>query len=69
MRIFNYTSPNYFHTMGSRVIAGREFTWNDVCNQRPVSILSENLERELFGSAQAQLASRSPISNRWRGIK
>src|SRR5579863_6534425 len=26
MRLFNYTSPNYFHTMGSRMIAGREFT-------------------------------------------
>ena len=55
MRLFNYTSPNYFHTMGSRIIAGREFTWDDVYNQRPVSILSENLARELFGSAQAAI--------------
>jgi ABC-type antimicrobial peptide transport system permease subunit len=58
MRLFNYTSPNYFHTMGSRVIAGREFTWDDVYNQRPVGILSENLARELFGSAQAAIGKQ-----------
>jgi hypothetical protein len=55
MRLFNYTSPNYFHTMGSRMIAGREFTWDDVYKQRPVIILSENLARELFGSARAAI--------------
>ncbi|HEV2280459.1 MAG TPA: ABC transporter permease [Acidobacteriaceae bacterium] len=58
MRLFNYTSPNYFHTMGSRLIAGREFTWDDVYGQRPVVILSENLARELFGSAQAAIGKQ-----------
>ena len=58
MRLFNYTSPNYFHTMGSRLIAGREFTWDDVYNERPVSMLSENLARELFGSAQAAIGKQ-----------
>ena len=58
MRLFNYTSPNYFHTMGSRMIAGREFTWDDVYNQRPVGIISENLARELFGSAQAAIGKQ-----------
>ena len=58
MRLFNYTSPNYFHTMGSRMIAGREFTWDEVYNQRPVSIVSENLARELFGSAQAAIGKQ-----------
>jgi predicted permease len=58
MRLFNYTSPNYFHTMGSRLIAGREFTWDDVYNQRPVGILSENVARELFGSAQAAIGKQ-----------
>jgi ABC-type antimicrobial peptide transport system permease subunit len=37
------------------MIAGREFSWDDVYNQRPVVVLSENLARELFGSAQAAL--------------
>ncbi|HTM18438.1 MAG TPA: ABC transporter permease [Terracidiphilus sp.] len=58
MRLFNYTSPRYFSTMGSRMIAGREFTWDDVYNQRPVVILSENLARELFGSAGAAVGKQ-----------
>jgi len=58
MRLFNYTSPKYFHSMGSRMMAGREFTWDDVYNQRPVIILSENLARELFGSGQAAIGKQ-----------
>ena len=58
MRLFNYVSPNYFHALGSRIVAGREFTWNDIYDQRPVSILSENLARELFGSAQAAIGKQ-----------
>jgi len=58
MRVFNYTSPNYFHTMGASVIAGREFTWDEVYSQRPVAIISENLARELFGSAQAAIGKQ-----------
>jgi hypothetical protein len=58
MRVFSYTSPNYFHTMGSRMIAGREFTWEEVYSQRPVAIISENLARELFGSAQAAVGKQ-----------
>jgi predicted permease len=61
MRLFNYTSPNYFHTMGSRMTAGREFTWDDVYNQRPVGIISENLARELFGSAQAAIGKQITV--------
>jgi predicted permease len=61
MRLFNNTSPNYFHTMDSQLIAGREFTWDDVYNQRPVGILSENLARELFGSAQAAIGKQITV--------
>jgi ABC-type antimicrobial peptide transport system permease subunit len=44
--------------MGSRLIVGREFTWDDVYSQRPVAILSENLARELFGSDQAAIGKQ-----------
>ncbi len=50
MRLYNYTSPGYFHTAGTRFIAGRDFTWSEVYAVRPVGILSEGLARELFGS-------------------
>jgi len=61
MRVFNYNSPNYFKTMGSRMITGREFTWDDVYYERPVVILSDNLARELFGAAPAAIGQQVTI--------
>jgi predicted permease len=61
MRVFNYNSPNYFKTMGSRMITGREFTWDDVYHERPVVILSDNLARELFGAAPAAIGQQVTI--------
>ena len=55
MRLYNYVSPGYFHTAGTNIIAGRDFTWSDTYGKRPVGILSENLARECCGSAQAAI--------------
>ena len=55
LRLFNYVSPGYFHTAGTRIIAGRDFTWADIYGLRPVGMLSENLARELCGSPQAAI--------------
>lgn len=53
MRLFNYVSPGYFHTAGTRLVAGRDFTWTEIYNLRPIGIVSESLARELWGSPQA----------------
>ena len=55
LRLFNYVSPGYFRTAGTRFVAGRDFTWDEVYNLRPVGILSEGLARELWGSPQAAI--------------
>jgi len=55
MRVFNYVSPGYFHAAGTRFVSGRDFTWDDVYGLRNVGIISENLAREVFGSASAAL--------------
>jgi len=55
LRLYNYASPGYFHTAGTKIVAGRDFTWTDVYSLRPVGILSENLARECCGSAQAAI--------------
>jgi predicted permease len=52
---YQYVSPGLFHTAGTRVVVGREFTWSEVYNRRPVAILSESLARELWGSGSAGL--------------
>jgi predicted permease len=55
LRLYNYVSPGYFHAAGTKIIAGRDFTWTDTYGLRPVGILSENLARECCGSAQAAI--------------
>ena len=70
LRRFKWIAENYFKTMGNPLIAGRDITWSDVHNRRPVAIVSENLARELFGEPKAALGRRirqSP-SNPWREI-
>jgi predicted permease len=58
LRLFNYVSPNYFHTMGTRIVAGRDFTWIDVYGLRPGIILSEGFARSLWGSPAAAIGKR-----------
>ncbi len=55
MRLFNYVSPGYFHTAGTKIIAGRDLEWADVYGMRPVGMVSEGLARELFGSPSAAI--------------
>jgi predicted permease len=55
MRLFNYVSPGYFQTAGTRIVAGRDFTWEEVYDMRPVGMVSESLARELWGSPQAAI--------------
>ncbi len=61
MRLFNYISPGYFHSQGTRLVAGRDYTWDDTYGMRPVGIISENLARESWGSAQAAIGKHFRI--------
>ena len=36
---------------GTRLIAGRDYTWTDIYGRRPFVMVSENLARELWGNA------------------
>jgi predicted permease len=58
MRLFRYVAPGFFHTLGTRMVAGRELTWTDIYGRRPVVIISENLAREYWGSPSAALGKR-----------
>lgn len=70
LRVFKYVSPGYFHTSGTRLVAGREYTWSDLDALRPVTILSRNLAVELWGSPEAALGQRvRPDPNAsWRQV-
>ncbi len=58
IRLFNFVSPAYFSTMGTRLVAGRDFTWSDIYGLRPMVIVSENFARESWGSASAAVGKR-----------
>jgi predicted permease len=61
MRLFNYVAPGYFHTAGTRLVAGRDYTWDDIYGLRAVGIVSENLARESWGSAPAAIGKHFRI--------
>src|SRR5579862_8108372 len=61
MRLFNYVSPGYFQSEGTRLVAGRDYTWDDIYGLLPVGIVSENLARESWGSAQAAIGKHLRI--------
>ncbi|WP_446744458.1 ADOP family duplicated permease [Silvibacterium acidisoli] len=58
MRLYNYVLPGYFRTAGTRLVAGRDFTWAEIYETRPIGIVSEGLARELWGSPQAAIGKR-----------
>ena len=70
IRRFNFVSPGYFATLGTRIVAGREISWDDTYNKLPVAMISESMAREWWGSAQAALGKKIRIGNTddWREI-
>src|ERR1700677_997602 len=58
MRLYKYVSPGCFATAGTRLVAGRDVTWSEIYETRPVVLLSEELAREMWGSAQAAVGKR-----------
>jgi predicted permease len=69
LRLFKDVSPGYFQTVGTKLIGGRDYTWTDLYGRRAVAIVSENLARELFGTASAALGKRIGTSRRvWKEV-
>jgi predicted permease len=58
LRLFKFVSPGYMKTMGGSLVAGREFTWTDAYETRPVAMVSESLARELWGAPSAAIGKR-----------
>jgi predicted permease len=58
LRLYKYASPGFFHTAGTRLLAGRDITWEDIYKQRHVVLVSENLARELWSTPSAAIGKR-----------
>ena len=70
--VFKWVSPGYFQSIGTRLVAGRDFTWTDVYDYRPVTMVSENMARELWDEPAAAVGKRIRIAGSgapdWREI-
>lgn len=70
MRLYLNVSPGLFDSLGVRIEAGRDLTWTDIYEGRKFVLVSENLARELWGSAQAAVGERVRANDAdvWREI-
>jgi predicted permease len=70
IRRFVNISPGYFLTMGSPLIAGRDLTWAETYQKRPVALVSENLAREYWSTPENALGKHIRVANTddWREI-
>jgi predicted permease len=60
-RAYRHASPGLFAAQGSRLLAGRDFTWDDVFDQRRLAIVSEKMARESWGEPREALGKRIRI--------
>ena len=70
LRRYKWITGNYFSTMGNPLIAGRDFTWNDIYARAPVAIVNAQLAREHWGSPAAAIGRRirNTPKSEWREI-
>ena len=58
LRNFRYVSPGFFAAMGTKLIAGRDITWAEFQDHRPVALISENMAREIWGAPAEAVGKR-----------
>jgi len=70
LRRFKFVSPGTFSTLGIPFITGRDYTWDDIYQYHPVTIVSENTARELFQDPQNAIGKRIRVgtTDDWREI-
>ena len=70
IRRFINIAPGYFSTVGISLVAGRDLTWAESYQKRPVTLISENLAREYWGSAENAIGKKIRVATTddWREI-
>jgi predicted permease len=62
LRRFKNVVPGTFSTLGIPMIAGRDYTWDDLYQYHLVTIVSENTARELFQDPQNAIGKRIRVA-------
>jgi predicted permease len=70
LRRFKFVSPELLATQGTPLVAGRQFTWDDVYKKLPVAIVSENMARETWNDPSTALGKRIRVATTddWREV-
>jgi predicted permease len=70
LRLFKFMTPGLLKTMGNSLVAGRDFTWTDIYEKRPVALVSENMARELWKDPGAAIGKRirESLKAPWREV-
>ena len=68
--LYKQVSPGFLAAAGTRIIAGRDLTWNEVYGLRPVVMISENLAREEWGTPANAVGKRlrEDLGLPWREV-
>ncbi|HZL93801.1 MAG TPA: ABC transporter permease, partial [Vicinamibacterales bacterium] len=56
--VFRYASPDYFATLGTPIVAGRDLEWADHYGTQPVGVISQSFAEREWGSAAAAIGKR-----------
>ena len=67
---FKFMSPGFLKTVRIPLVAGRDFTWDDLYQKLPVAIVSENVAREYWPTPGDAIGKRIRVSSKddWREI-
>jgi len=70
LRRFKSITPGEFSTMGTPLVAGRDITWTDIYQKRPVAIVSENFAREYWDTPAKAIGKRIRVATTddWREV-
>ena len=67
---FRFVAPGFFKTLGTPLVAGRDFNWGDIYNKVPLAIISEKLARENWRDPSLALGQqiRANAKDDWREV-
>jgi predicted permease len=70
LRRFKFVVPGAFSTLGIPLVAGRDYTWDDIYQYHPFAIIAENTARELFQDPQNAIGKRIRVgtTDTWREV-
>ena len=60
-RRINRVSPGLLQTLGTPLLAGRDFDWQEISNQRNVAMVSEGFARETWNTVEGAVGKRIRI--------